>query len=303
VDNAVQQLRVEQIAERLEIRCMEDAGFKVHPWVVSSDEVDRVDIFRFNWADVGPDPTKVSATGYDIQQGHRTDSVELSDWDLLSETDRRSYFKKRFGVDFTDAVIAESRSGTDRFGEPLEYAGMETIIMSDGERVHYYASGCAGEVRRRLFGDELSAYYELAYYGAQKKNAGALRLVMEFDEVKDADQAWGTCMAAAGFSGLADPVVDGINLALKWRAEAVDALGSETRFWDSPAAREWESRMVELAEQDVECNETAQVNEIRRDVFERELFAYLSDNEPTLREYHEVATDALTRGQELLAER
>jgi hypothetical protein len=145
--------------------------------------------------------------GYDIQQGHRTDSVELSDWDLLSETDRRSYFKKRFGVDFTDAVIAESRSGTDRFGEPLEYAGMETIIMSDGERVHYYASGCAGEVRRRLFGDELSAYYELAYYGAQKKNAGALRLVMEFDEVKDADQAWGTCMAAAGFEYIPVDVV------------------------------------------------------------------------------------------------
>lgn len=182
-----------------------------------------------------------------------------------------------YGEDYVEAVW-------DSDGYVVDPPGVIEIEFEEWNvSTQRHTDGCAGEVDELIFEDEIVEFLtsQLA------ATAGLTPSTTEHDDFIDAQLDWAECMRDRGHEEI-EEYGSVLALLMIGRAEQPE--------------EEFDQFQIDLAVDDAQCSEEHDVNAINREVFESLVLEFHDEFEQEFYAYHEMASDALDRAQELIAE-
>jgi hypothetical protein len=297
--------KLDELTDRLAMLCMEADGFAVHPdpqtefgdGTPRPFQHDNIEVAM--GARVSPDwhGLPIDEVGYGLSPREMLgfDSGEggpasQSEFDLLPADEQDEYLRRLHGYSTNDIDYPTGqRINEDQILPPNH----EAFTRPDGWVVTYPLVGCVAEVQQELFGGEVRQFHELASQAAGETLGVAGRQVDSLPEVGERTREWAACMEQAGHEGLESPTDAQNRAGGSYGAAEVHGPGD-------PGFDELKQAEIELALADYGCNQEVALDELRADAFWDILAEHFEERESEVLEWHAMATDALTTGQEML---
>ncbi|QSB06007.1 hypothetical protein [Natronoglycomyces albus] len=281
VENIRLRFELTTVRQRLEVECMNQHGFTVHPdqqtWPTDRDEI----LGKQFGVLAGPNPINAGELGYGdmIQRPFAATGIpNMSDFDRLSVDESQAYYRQLWGESAFD----------DDHDDTLTVGGDQ-----GSSEIRYRLTGCEGAVYEALYEEDLRSFLSLK--SAASASGGFF--VDEYDEVKEANFAWVTCMESAGFTGVTEPSHTRDIAIDLWLDLDSDHLGSNPSPADVDATMRAE---VELATTDLACVEETDLNPLRLRAWAQGIMLSSEALEVDFFQFREQAEAYLVKAQTLL---
>ncbi|QSB04338.1 hypothetical protein [Natronoglycomyces albus] len=292
--NTMVRFELRNVVQRLNIMCMEQAGFDIHQEAIEwPEDEDQILGKQFGLV-LGADPENVDELGYGdlIDRVWDQDGVRqsiLSEYQLQTSTYHYEYQVALRGESVARLNMLDGEVPASHWEE----AGVvHTVINGVGE-IYYYSEGCEGEVLEALYGENVYSFKQL------ENEAGPAG---QFDfrthpDVVAAHESWAECMSDFGFPGMDNPLHAQDSIYMMWLE-----LDSQYTLEEPPVEkiRASHEREINMAKADLQCLEDNDINEVQQQSHAESVGLIHTELEVNSSVYLEQAAEYLERAQMLL---